>query len=371
MKASFASLLVTVLSLSSCALAAPAKREGAPITIQLDKKVKDATDPLKLAADALARFSTEFDASKPGKRAYSPTTIKDSNSRLIGTATVGSNSISLIFDTGSPDLNLDNSAYTPGSSATDTGITFSNAYGEGETTDQGEVYLDTVGLGSTKTTGVPALRATTDWFEEGDGTKGIFGLSFPGNGHPTTYSTFLEKFFPQHSTYSKLFATWTGTGTSAELYLGGYDSTKYTGSITYASVDPEYAWWLIPTGGKINGKAASGLVDSGTPYIYAPTLSTLQSLASSLGLTVTRDSTNNIAYIETSCSNTAIKVSFNSLTRTIPNVPNGASCVLPVFSYNSNTPLANGNWIYGLPVYEQFFIVHDYGNKRVGFATPA
>lgn len=98
--------------------------------------------------------------------------------------------------------------------------------------------------------------------------------------------TFMDNLYKQKSISSEVlgvyFAPLSGSESSAsngELTLGGVDSTKYTGSITYISqltsgLASKY-WGLQVTGLKVGStsvsmSAADAIVDTGTTLIYLP-----------------------------------------------------------------------------------------------------
>ncbi|ORY22235.1 aspartic peptidase domain-containing protein [Naematelia encephala] len=65
------------------------------------------------------------------------------------------------------------------------------------------------------------------------------------------------------------------TSSGSELYLGGVDSSKYTGAVTYTPVTQQTSWQVALGAVTVNSNnvvtSTSAIIDTGTTLIYAPT----------------------------------------------------------------------------------------------------
>ncbi|PWN21011.1 acid protease [Microstroma glucosiphilum] len=187
-----------------------------------------------------------------------------------GVVKIGGKSQRVDFDTGSGNILLDADAYIPSSTAINTHKRFFNGYGisSNEDTFEGYIYLDTFSSGKLKLSNVSIGRIETD-DEVVTSADGIVGLAYPplntfGKDNPPLFDLLMEQ--------KKLPANKFGFALSAgspggTLDLGGYDKSKYTGTITYHPVQTKTFWQLE---GTINGQHFNSIVDSGTTMILGP-----------------------------------------------------------------------------------------------------
>lgn len=114
-----------------------------------------------------------------------------------------------------------------------------------------------------------------------------FFASVVKQGLPGTPSLVLSLLPSAHINFRKavfsLYLTPNNSGKTAELTLGGIDSTKFTGSLTYASLPSSSfgTWELQSSGITVNGRSTSALkkgrefiFDSGTSNILLDTKTT-------------------------------------------------------------------------------------------------
>ncbi|KAH8557088.1 family A1 protease [Umbelopsis sp. PMI_123] len=202
---------------------------------------------------------------------------------------VGTQTFSLIVDTGSSNTWVGaGTKYVPGSTATNTGDTVSVSYGSGSFS--GKEYTDTVTLGTlviTKQSIGDATSATG--FSGVDGIIG-FGPTILTEGtvsSTTEVPTIIDNAYSEGLISTKVlgvyFAPISGSSTTSnngELTLGGVDSSKYTGSITYTSItstSPSSDYWGINISKiaygttSVSTSSLPGIVDTGTTLIYLQT----------------------------------------------------------------------------------------------------
>ncbi|THU88980.1 acid protease [Dendrothele bispora CBS 962.96] len=190
------------------------------------------------------------------------------------------------FDTGSSDLWVPSSSctsstcsskdkYTASSSSTSKkqSGSFSIQYGDGSTVS-GPVYTETVTVAGVKATSQKFSPVTTlsSTFAD-DPIDGILGLAYPTisnlNSNPF-FNTAMQQGTVKAGEFG-MFLSQSGS----ELFLGGTNSAKFSGTPEFHDVDTSTGFWQI-TGGSIkgNGKTAVSnfdtIIDSGTTIMYGP-----------------------------------------------------------------------------------------------------
>jgi Eukaryotic aspartyl protease len=215
------------------------------------------------------------------------------------------------------------------------------------------------------------------------------GLTQNTVSNANTVPTFLDNLYSQGSISTEVLGVsfrpeaGSDTGdTNGELTLGGIDSTKYSGSITYFSKltsGTASAYWGISIASFTYGtttlaSSASGIVDTGTTLIYIPTTAYNKFLTATGGKT---DSSSGLAVFTTKpASNFGIK--FGSTTYTLTPaqylVPAAQYSVFGLSSTKYYAWINDGgssgvNTIIGQKFLEYYYSVYDTTNSRIGFAT--
>jgi cathepsin D len=214
-------------------------------------------------------------------------TDEENDVEWAGTISIGTPSQNFLidFDTGSSDLWVPSSScggstcsskhkYNTGASSTSATKpgTFSIQYGDGSTVS-GPVYTDTVTVAGVKATGQYFSPVTTlsSSFAD-DPIDGILGLAFPAISN-LGQKPFFFTAFSQGSAKSNEFAFKLAT-TGSELYLGGTDSSQYTGSIEYHPVTSQGFWQIGGASALVGTSTATSgfqtIIDSGTTIMYGP-----------------------------------------------------------------------------------------------------
>ncbi|KDQ54106.1 hypothetical protein JAAARDRAFT_697627 [Jaapia argillacea MUCL 33604] len=325
------------------------------------------------------------------KRQKETLTDEEDDLEWAGTISIGTPAQSFLidFDTGSADLWVPSSActsttcstkhkYTATSSSTSvkkTG-TFSIEYGDGSTVS-GPIYTDTVTVAGVSVQNQyfsPATTLSSDF--NGDPIDGILGMAYPAIsnlGEPPYFTTA----YSQGKVTGDLFG-FKLASTGSELYLGGTDTSLYTGSIEYHTIDTSTGFWQ-PTGASalVNGATAvSGfetIIDSGTTIMYGPP-SAVQTFYSKVPGSAVYDSTN--GYYSYPCS-TPPTVAFSwggkSWTVTSANFNLGETstgsgqCVGALAGQDLG--LGNNVWLLGDSFMKNVYTVFSFAQNAVGFAT--
>ncbi|KAJ7629983.1 aspartic peptidase domain-containing protein [Mycena polygramma] len=101
---------------------------------------------------------------------------------------------------------------------------------------------------------------------------GILGLAFLPS-RTCTNCLFFNNAHEQGAVEKNQFGFFLGS--SSSLYLGGTDTSKYSGSIEYHDVDQSQGFWQIPgaqatVGGVVAVSGFETVIDSGTTIMYCP-----------------------------------------------------------------------------------------------------
>jgi len=378
---------VTILAVAAAAVSAsPIEREAKTAVLSL-KRVSNVTSIKNIVNKGQARLNKVN-----GIEAASSGSVTNEDVTYVAPVTIGSATWSLIVDTGSSNTWCGaSSSCEKTSTGKSTGGSISVSYGSGSFS--GTEYTDKVSFaGLTVTSQSIGSASSASGFSGVDGIIG-FGptdLTEDTVSNANTVPTFLDNLYSQGSISTEVlgvfFAPESGSDTddtNGELTLGGTDSSKYTGSITYfsklASGDASAYWGIAVAGftyGSTSLGSASGIVDTGTTLIYIPTSAYNKFLSAAGGKT---DSSSGLAIFSTKpTSNFGIK--FGSTTFTLT----PAQYLVPTAQY-SYYGLTSGkyyawindggssgvNTIIGQKFLENYYAVFDTTNSRIGFATAA
>lgn len=406
----FAALLSSAAVLVS---ASPVARQAETVTLPLAQHV-NVTSIKNIVAKGHARIATingaEADAKSNAIAVTSgPATNEDVS--YVAAVTIGGKSYDLIVDTGCklPFAAFRDKAHKltqnalasntwcgaqtsceKSSTGVSTGGSVQVSYGSGSFS--GTEYTDSVtfaGLTVAKQS-IGAAKTSTGF----TGVDGIFGFGPVGLTEGTvsnvdTVPTFMDNLYSQGlistNTLGVSFLPESGSDdddTNGELTLGGVDTTKYSGALTYfptltTGTAAEY-WGLsiasFTYGTTTLASSATGIIDTGTTLIYIPTAAYKKFLTASGGKS---DTSSGLAMFTTKpTANFAIK--FGSTTYTLT----PAQYLVPTAQY-ANFGLTTGkyyawindggasgvNTIIGQKFLEVYYSVYDTTNSRIGFAT--
>ncbi|KAI0332356.1 acid protease [Cubamyces sp. BRFM 1775] len=225
--------------------------------------------------------------SSHGKRQAEALTDEGGDQYWAGNIAIGTpgQTFFIDFDTGSADLwvpstNCTSSycsnkhKYNTASTSTEArkSGTFSIQYGDGSTVS-GPVYTDTVNVAGVTVKNQyfsPVNTLSSMFGSEAD--DGILGLAFPAISN-LRQSPFFNTAKSQGAVKNGVFA-FKLAKSGSELYLGGTDTSLYTGSIEYHSVTGSGFWQLanakLYLGTKTIESGVQTIIDSGTTIIYGP-----------------------------------------------------------------------------------------------------
>ncbi|KAL8286966.1 hypothetical protein RQP46_003972 [Phenoliferia psychrophenolica] len=325
--------------------------------------------------ESLPGWSSDAAEKRQRKRATGSESLtdEDSEEEWAGKISIGTPAQSFLidFDTGSSDLwvpakgvsstiSSAHNIYTPASSTTSvkTSSSFSIEYGDGSTAS-GPIYKETVT--------VAGLSATSQYFAAVTSESSSFA-SDPIDGILNLYS--------EGKVSSNVFSFKLATSGS-ELYLGGADTSKYTGSITYTPVTSQ---GMVEGTDYVGSTAVSTtnnfIVDTGTTLIIATPTAATAFYAKISGASKYEDT----GYYQVPCTTLdSLSVSFSfsgSTTKfTVPSsylnlglVETGSSYCISAIAYED---IGVNAWILGDVFLRGVYSVFSLANNEVGFATLA
>ncbi|KAK0761647.1 hypothetical protein N5P37_006600 [Trichoderma harzianum] len=381
---------IAIVAAATAALASPVKPSAKTAALSV-KRISNVKSLKNIVQKGQARINKINGVKDLEARASGPATNEDVS--YVASVTIGGQSWDLIVDTGSSNTWCGaQRSCEPSSTGKSTGGSVQVSYGSGSFS--GTEYKDTVTFGGlTVTSQSVGAASSSSGFSGVDGIIGFGPVDLTEDtvSNANTVPTFLDNLYSQGSISTEVlgvsFKPESGSDsddTNGELTLGGTDSSKYTGSLTYFSTlksGSAAPYWGISIasftyGSTTLASSATGIVDTGTTLIYIPTKAYNAFLSAAGGKT---DSSSGLAvFSKAPTSNFAIK--FGSTTYTLT----PSQYLVPTSQY-SFYGLSSGkyyawindggssgvNTIIGQKFLENYYSVFDTTNGRIGFATAA
>ncbi|CAI7633267.1 Penicillopepsin-1 [Penicillium manginii] len=280
---------ITLALLASIAAAVPTTAKPAS-KFSINQVSRPATKTTNFAANygkALSRYGASVPSHVEAAAAASGsavTTPEAGDVEYLTPVSIGGTTLNLDFDTGSADLwvfstelssslQKGHSVYNPKNSGTKlSGASWSISYGDGSSAS-GDVYTDTVTVGGVTASkqAVEAASRISSQFQQDTDNDGLLGLAFSSINtvSPNPQKTFFDSV--KSSLAKPLFAVSLKHAAPGVYDFGFIDSSKYTGSIAYTSVDNSQGFWSFDVDGyKVGSKSGSGfsgIADTGTTLL--------------------------------------------------------------------------------------------------------
>jgi len=165
------------------------------------------------------------------------------------------------------------------------------------------------------------------------------------------------------------------------MTVGGINSARYTGDITYADVTLEGYWEVQTQGLAVDGKTVSGTsslaaIDTGTSLWYVPT-----SVAQAFYASLNGQTYGSEGYWSIPCDSPTFTLSavFNNrqfevdLSDMLLGYADQqrTQCVFAIVAQDANDPNGNNIAIIGDAFLKNVYSIYDHANTQVGFATLA
>ncbi|KAH8118780.1 acid protease [Phellopilus nigrolimitatus] len=312
-----------------------------------------------------------------------------------GAISVGTpaNTFTVDFDTGSSDLFLPGVDCTDAncaghkifntsasSTAVDQDRTFSIEFAD-DSTVSGEVFEDTVsiaGLTATGQTVVAASQYSSGFALDVSPPDGLMGLAFQSISNSDSSPVFMT-FVTEGQTTDPVFG-FTLLDTGGELFLGGTDTSAFTGSLTFTPLITTPAFWevslsTVNVGNEVVVPSANdAIVDTGTTLLIGDTTNVPKIYAAIPG---SRDASRTLGegFFTVPCDAIPTDVSLTL---------GGTAFTLSADTFNfgqvsegSNECVGGimaddlGFWVLGDVFLRNLYTSFDVGNLQVGFAPVA
>ncbi|KAI8589970.1 aspartic peptidase domain-containing protein [Geranomyces variabilis] len=377
------SLLALTAFAASAVVAAPAAKSSLIIPVKKHTSTDSSSRIDRALANKkfqIAKYARHYKTSLTGSAGGNVPLTNDANEMYYGPVTIGSQTVTVDFDTGSSDFwvrgakctSSDNSCGSGSGHSgvkttglTDARQTFDDSYGSGEAS--GEIYKGTYKVGGyTASNAYLGVSTAETGFD--DPSDGLFGLGFAAISN---IGQATDGKAPIDALGLKSFAFYltNDASESGELSLGGADSSKYSGSFNYLPLNAQTYWQFSTSSAtaSVNGKShkfttKSAIADSGTTLVIVD-----DAVASSIYSAVGADSQGNI---DCGAADSAPPIVFNlggkaySIPASVWVFTDGDQCICGVQGGAADA----GVVIFGDVFMRQYYTLFDVSNKRVGFA---
>lgn len=269
----------------------------------------------------------------------------------------------------------EHTTWDPTSSTTysSTGKDFSIAYGTGSV--KGALVEDSISVGPITTTMKFGAANTTSSDFEHFAFDGILGLSM-ASGATDNFIKSVQSDKSLSSTIFSVDLNRASDGTnSGEITFGGTDSSRYTGSITYTSVDSAAGGaWAIPIDNMgYNGQEAGitdilAYIDTGTTYAFGPS----DDVVALHALIEGAESTDNVTFTAPCDTDTPITVTFSGVSHEISSedwlstASSQGVCTSNIYGQE----VVSGAFLLGDVFLKNVYAVFDVDNTKIGKNTP-
>ncbi|KAG1441826.1 hypothetical protein G6F56_011317 [Rhizopus delemar] len=289
-------LISSCIAVACLALAVEAAPSGKKINIPLSKNDGYKPNARKALHKALGKYhklkSTTSTGASPDATGSVPVVDYENDIEYYGEVTVGTPGIKLKldFDTGSSDLwfastlcstcSNSHTKYNPNKSSTYAadGRAWSISYGDGSSAS-GILAKDNVNLGGLQIKGqtIELAKRESSAFAT-DVIDGLLGLGFNSITTVRGVKTPVDNLISQGLISSPVFGVYLGkqsNGGGGEYIFGGYDSSKFKGSLVTVPVDKSEGYWGVTVkstkiGSKTVSSSFSAILDTGTTLLLFP-----------------------------------------------------------------------------------------------------
>ncbi|CAO3676308.1 unnamed protein product [Rhizopus stolonifer] len=289
-------LLSSCIALAVMALSVEAAPSGKKLNVALSKNTNYKPNAKNAIQKAIAKYGKHRNVSSSSSSTEStgsvPVTDYENDIEYYGKVTVGTPGVTLKldFDTGSSDLwfastlctncGSSQTKYNPSSSSTyaKDGRAWSISYGDGSSAS-GILGTDTVTLGGLKISKqtIELSKREASSFQSGP-SDGLLGLGFDSITTVSGVKTPVDNLISQGLISEPIFGVYLGkesNGGGGEYIFGGYDSSKFSGSLTTVPVDSSNGWYEITVKSSAVGSSKvsssfSAILDTGTTLLILP-----------------------------------------------------------------------------------------------------
>ncbi|KAI0843446.1 acid protease [Hypoxylon sp. FL0890] len=252
----------------------------------------------------------------------------------------------------------------------DTGDNYSVEYGSGEVS--GHVVSDSISIGDLEVT-MPfgVANVTSDQFSQFP-FEGILGLSMT----PNTWLTYVrDAKLIQSNVFGVALARNSDGKNDGEIAFGAPNKAKYTGDISYTTIQSGNSW-AIPMDDVLYDGHSAGVknrlayIDTGTTFAFGPP----DDVAALYKLVPNSKSTDNGQTYTVPCnSNASVAFSFSgqAWTASVKDFTSAPNSDGTCFGNVYGMEFVSGAWLLGDMFLKNVYSVFDADQKRIGFAARA
>lgn len=202
-------------------------------------------------------------------------------------------------------------------------------------------------------------------------SDGIVGLGLNGLAYESDFNIF-EQLVKENPKMMPQFGICFGAG-AGELYLGGHDSSKFTGAIQWFPVlHPEDGFWEVPIqavrlGAKVIDSCADGcrgIVDTGATLLGVQN-SNFEHIRSMLAAAAFPGDAGGCTGPDLEFDLGSLKLSFRVEDYA------GTGCAPQLGPLNLTTPEFTGVYAFGEMMLRRYYTAFDWAERRIGFAPAA
>ncbi|KAI9354267.1 aspartic peptidase domain-containing protein [Zopfochytrium polystomum] len=258
-----------------------------------------------------------------------------------------------------------------------TSYTWSTLYGSGSV--GGKVYTGPVAMaGLSATISLGVSTSETGFSGVGDGLMGLAYASISEIASAGASNTNWIDALKLSTNEFAFYLSRASGGDNGEVTVGGVDTSKYTGSISYIPLNSKTYWQMSWSGAKWASGSSSGALDGSVKSFIADTGTSLIILDNTSGAAINKaiGATYSSTYgaytipCSKSTSGPTVTLTINGVAYPLPAV----SYVIPLSSTVCISGFTTGASSAGVGILgdvflRQFYSIYDKANGRVGFAT--
>ena len=275
----------------------------------------------------------------------------------------------VMFDSGSPNIVIGEDSYKPQDSLTSKDLDKGFEVTYLGPSAKGTIYTDVVTVAGVKAKHVAIGRSSSDFMNDKKAGKivGLFGLSYPSLGSfgVPDKNTYIGATKNQKIFYDDIFQFHMRRRGDSYLNVGKIDMNRVDGDIAWVDVDKSEGYWKADV--EINGQKSSGIIDSGTTFIFGKNEDVKKILDDIDGLEITKTNSGDwqAFYKCDSPPEIKLKVAGKEVTMDAEAIiagRDGNQCKLCIAG-------AQGlqSWVFGADLFQMYTVIFDFENERMGF----
>ena len=275
----------------------------------------------------------------------------------------------VMFDSGSPNIVIGRNSYKPEDSSTSKDLDKSFEVTYLGPAAEGSIYTDVVTVAGVKAKHVAIGSSGSNFMnaKKDEDLVGIFGLSYPSLGSfgVPDKNTYIGATKNQKIFYDDIFQFHMRRLGESYLNVGKIDMNRVDGDIAWVDVDKSEGYWKADV--EINGQKSSGIIDSGTTFIFGKNEDVKKILDGIDGVEVKKSDSGDWQgfYKCDSPPEIKLKVAGKEVTMDAEAIiagRDGNQCKLCIAGIHGAQ-----SWIFGADFFQMYTVIFDFEKERMGF----